>query len=430
MKGFKELFKDFENKCIDDFQYKRASLIAEYNNKPSSEFYNVEPLFHNDDLSFYRRINYCLEYCLNENLESFIIDIFQNKGYKAEYRKYYINEIYTSKLTIGDYLVILGNYQLGTHFNELIRHWIDVADANKIKVCILFTCKNTIQSQNYINKVCNYFKNKNYDMTNITICTISDFIGEKISEKYKEIFDKLILNFEKKLKDEIGYQITEICNNKNMKKFRNDCKNIFLNFTYEPAPLAMPTEPLNQNDFNMIYDEFINKEKYKIMLSDYDFSDSFITSEWLFEKYKPSEELDNTCIVAGYLKSLEQLLTTVIWKIGKGKKIRGLHGIYEIDEEKKYKDSLDCTLGNLTNFIFTVNDCQTNTDLFLDNFKNKENIMDYLKEQLNKWVKNYRNGYFHKDNLKDITKVKEIRDETIYLYFMILGSFKINSKDF
>lgn len=423
MKGFKELFKDFENKCIDDFQYERTSLIAKYNNKPSIGFWRVEPLFYNDDLSLYKRINICLEYCLNENVEIFLKNVFENKGIEVRDEDNF--------LIINDYAIYLTNgFGDSMKLRFCINKCLEFSNKKNVKVYYVLTCKNSMQNLNAINNAYRCSIMNEIDSDKIKICTISDFIGEKFSEKYEEIFDKLIVNFEKKLKDEIGYQITEICNNKNMKKFRNDCKNIFLNFTYEPAPLAMPTEPLNQNDFNMIYDEFINKEKYKIMLSDYDFSDSFITSEWLFEKYKPSEELDNTCIVAGYLKSLEQLLTAVIWKIGKGKKIKGLHGIYEIDEEKKYKDSLDCTLGNLTNFIFSVNDCQTNTDLFLDNFKNKENIMDYLKEQLNKWVKNYRNGYFHKDNLKDITKVKEIRDETIYLYFMILGSFKINSKDF
>ena len=88
--------------AIDDFQYKKALLIAEYNNKPSIRNWRCEPLFYNDDLSFYKRINICLKGCLNENLESFIIDVFQNKGYNAEYREYYINEIYTSELTIGD----------------------------------------------------------------------------------------------------------------------------------------------------------------------------------------------------------------------------------------------------------------------------------------------------------------------------------------
>jgi len=120
-------------------------------------------------------------------------------------------------------------------------------------------CKNSMHSLSAINNAYRRPMMKEIDSEKIKICTVSDFIGEKFSEKYKEIFDKLIVNFEKKLKDEIGYQITEICNNRNMKKFRNDCKNIFLNFIYEPTPLAMSTEPLNQNDFNMIYDEFIYK---------------------------------------------------------------------------------------------------------------------------------------------------------------------------
>jgi len=99
MKGFKELFKDFENKCIDDFRYKRASLITNYNNKPSSEFYNVEPLFHNDDLSFYKKINNCLEYCLNENVKIFLKNIIENKGIEVRDEDIF--------LMIDDYAIFL-----------------------------------------------------------------------------------------------------------------------------------------------------------------------------------------------------------------------------------------------------------------------------------------------------------------------------------
>jgi len=172
---------------------------------------------------------------------------------------------------------------------------------------------------------------------------------------------------------------------------------------------------------------YINKEKYKIMLSDYDFSDSFITSEWLFEKYKPSQELDNTCIVAGYLKSIEQLLCGIIWKIAKGKKIRGLYDTYFINDDSKNDDAIYCTLGNLIHFISNENTISVIDDLYLDNLANKQSFINYLNEQLKKWKKNYRNGYFHKDNLKDLNRVKEIRDETIYLYFLILGSLKIDA---
>ena len=167
-------------------------------------------------------------------------------------------------------------------------------------------------------------------------------------------------------------------------------------------------------------DNFLKEKWYEIMVGESDFARSFLTSEWIFKKYLYNENLDNTYIVAGYLKSVEQLLWDIIFRLGQGKYIRGL-AIQETDN-----DDIDKTLGSLEYFITSYE----NDDIFDRVFAySKHFLMRYLRSKLRIWRTYYRNGYFHKDNLKDEEKIKKIREETIYIYFLLLGSVDLSKDD-
>ena len=87
---------------------------------------------------------------------------------------------------------------------------------------------------------------------------------------------------------------------------------------------------------------------------------------------------------------------------------------------------INATLGSLQRFLSDY----SNQDLFLDAFGDgRRFVSDYLKQQISFWRDNYRNGYFHKHNLNDLEKVKQIRNQTIFLYMMILGSLDLRTED-
>ena len=111
---------------------------------------------------------------------------------------------------------------------------------------------------------------------------------------------------------------------------------------------------LNNYNFGNIKNRFIAQGRYSLLLGNRDFAKSFLTSEWLFKKYFSLEEMDNTFIVAGYLKSIEQLLWDIIYLIGQGRQIRG--GTVEEDNG----NAIDTTLGSLQRFITNYD----NADLF------------------------------------------------------------------
>ena len=172
-----------------------------------------------------------------------------------------------------------------------------------------------------------------------------------------------------------------------------------------------------------MYNLFINKKRYKILFGNRSFAKSYLTSEWLFKKYVMLPEMDNTFIVSGYLKSVEQLLWDIL-------KIKGINRLIRTsnnsDASIDGSDDIDVTLGNIQYFLSDYD----NRDLFDKSFKkNQRAVSCYFRNQLGRWRNYYRNGYFHKDNLQDIKLVEIIRNQTIYLYFLILGSLSLNVSD-
>ena len=177
---------------------------------------------------------------------------------------------------------------------------------------------------------------------------------------------------------------------------------------------------LFESQRDTLFRNYIDRGLYKAMIGESAFADSFISSEWYYCIYSAVGALDQTGIVAGYLKSVEQLLYAVIGlKKNMGMTIRTSEKeIVEYTSDSE--DELGNTLGALQAFV------QHNGKALEVSSFVKRHIVDTIDE----WRDKQRNGYFHKDNLHDIDKVNEIREKAIYLYFLILGSWDIADTEF
>ena len=157
---------------------------------------------------------------------------------------------------------------------------------------------------------------------------------------------------------------------------------------------------------------------YKVLVGNSDFAISLLTSEWLYRQYGTIPGLDNTYVVTGYCKSIEQLLWRIISVVGKGRKI-GLSN----SEVGDNTSASDTTLGALKYFL----NATKNADLFNKIFgDNTFYVQRYLNYQLSEWIEHERNGNFHKHNLTP-ERVGIIREQTLYLYFLILGSLTLTN---
>lgn len=259
---------------------------------------------------------------------------------------------------------------------------------------------------------------------NVLEMTFEDFIFKMFGQEELDLFRESMISYKDEMHSVIGYQITEIFNESNLENLIEELKKYFNDFNYEHVRKRTINEiRVNKEKFNDLYDDsfkeiikrFIEEQRFSVFFGNKDFAKSFITSEWLYKQYVSVDGLDNTFIVAGYLKSIEQLLWNIIHLKGQGRLINSCGEEKEISE-----DYIKTTLGDLEHFISDY----SNLDLFEENNKF---AVRYLKEQLSLWRDRYRNGYFHKHQLDIKENVIKIREETIFLYSIILGLIKFDN---
>lgn len=269
---------------------------------------------------------------------------------------------------------------------------------------------------------------------------LEDLIEDAFGEEEKNCFLHVMSTFKAEMRKVIGYQVTELCTSENFLKFKDEVENILLQFDYQKVcddnfKKVLEEDvvlQLKEKNYNKIYKQFITRKYYKVLLSDKDFATSFLTSEWLLHKYGSNECLDNTYIVAGYLKSIEQLLWDIIYLTGENvKKFKTKNSavLPYMDINVQNAPDFDKTLGALENYLnFKGNRVSSgNQDLYVGFSSGAiAYVMDYLKAQIKYWRENHRNGYFHLDDLKNVEGIYEIREQTIYLYFLIIGSLKFD----
>lgn len=177
-----------------------------------------------------------------------------------------------------------------------------------------------------------------------------------------------------------------------------------------------------RNQVEILYQNYINRGLWRAMISNKNFAVSFISSEWYLQMYQLTENLDLTGIVAGYLKSVEQLLFSVVeLSKDKGITIKSKYHRDFIEYSTENEVSVDTTLGSLQR-VMAYN------DLFWPEVN--KYARHHIDQMLNDWREKQRNGYFHKDNLQSIERIEEIRNKALQLYFFILGASKISENQF
>ena len=284
------------------------------------------------------------------------------------------------------------------------------------------------------------FINKMKNDQLIHACFLKDFFDLYFPGEY-DVFIEEINKFYLKSKNTIGYKSVLIPTKEAVEHFKKHIEDTILNWDYD---VALP-EDFHKENREHLKNNYITKGRYKAILSNKDFADSFITSEWSFKIYPITSELDHTGIVAGYIKSVEQLLKIIMeWYIDKPGIVAVANSYYDGKYIKKPKANtkrdkpikfLDYTTENEKNIQHSL--------AALENFlKFNENVIsmpkyvvNYLTDTIKEWRENQRNGYFHTDNFKEYDKennkkIVEIREKAFLLYFLILGSANINKENY
>lgn len=269
------------------------------------------------------------------------------------------------------------------------------------------------------------------DNSFIRFLTLRELFNEQFGELEFPIFLEYANRFNERARNLIGYKIMAIPTSDAISRFKLKTVCVLEKMKYDEL---LPSS-FDRNQYSIVYHNYIGRRLFELMVENTDFGDSFISSEWYYNVHTITGAIDQTGIVTGYLKSVEQLLYAVLkLYMGKGRRI-GISGakkdsfsgtIYGgkyIDFVQDNESYFDKTLGSLIHFIKSKNWYGNfyNADLFDVN----PGTIQFLIDELYKFKDIERNDHLHKDNLYTSEEVYAIRNRVFFLYFLILGSFSI-----
>lgn len=251
----------------------------------------------------------------------------------------------------------------------------------------------------------------------ITIKQFFEMLGVDDYEDFKEYVGRYNYDAEQML----GITVSAIPTKKAVIKHKKKIKERLLGCFYEDELRTV----FDEDEIADMKTWF--EKNYEVLTSDADFAKSFISSEWYYDLQVMTDGgIDQTAIVAGYLKSLEQLLISILLVLSEDENNEFLFWAKPEVKEQTGKQKLPLTKENQKLVLTMANNIlktiRPNKKDVLRKTKMTNRVLEYLEEYVDKT----RNGYMHKDNLYEWTDIQIIRTKTYAAYFMVLGTFFID----
>lgn len=250
------------------------------------------------------------------------------------------------------------------------------------------------------------------------------------TEEYERFFSSL-QQYNSKIKDLTGHSIIKNLSPNSLVNFKKKTEHEILNYKYEQLISKKIINKdkysfvLPEKDYLKMKEQFFDSGEYQILFGSKDFAESIVTAEWLNDSMKLAQSVDLTIIGLGYFKAVEQLLYDLMCihknerRLIKRKTItEGSPKNIELNDDTINGDLIDSTLGAMANFFKNIK----NQDVYRGDLS--KYAKNYIKEAIFKYAE-LRNGYFHKDNIHDPEIIKEIRDTTFELLFLLLGGYAL-----
>ena len=272
----------------------------------------------------------------------------------------------------------------------------------------------------------NFIQNPEDESNGTNIYSMGNYIKSEFGDVEYYKFNDFISYVNNYLKNNFGYSIIKNLIPNSLFGYKKDLETKLKTFDYLKEILLFNS---SFNNYEMLFSRYENF--FSFIISDKNFSISFITSEWLYDSLNKNAGIDLTTITMGYLKSIEQLLSYIMFLFVN-------HGLiipfyknntsndikYEKELTKKYyKNKINkLTLQNIKDFYKyekNINLYYTDSDI------SSKNIFFKLLDNIHV----LRNEYFHKKNLtgeKGITDVKQIRSNTFLLLYFIFSITNFN----
>lgn len=305
------------------------------------EIYNMEPLFCVSKKAFnlmrtvahysdYQILNVCREMCL-KLCGQYGIEAKQTPEYK---------EI--------DFMAIINGVKTGFFVTHAYKFMPDIKDAiedgivSVVNICLRFAKdgKEIVHKGN--SKAYGKYPYRDI-IENITIRQFFEMVG---SDEYGE-FLEYVGHYNYNAEQKLGITVSSIPTKSAMEKHKKKVKDDLLSSFYEDEMRKCFTS-MEISGMKKVF-----AEKCDTMLSDTDFAKSFLSSEWYYDlQIKTDVGLEQTAIVAGYLKSVEQLICSILLSMGDKYEFK-FHTTKEV-KEKTGEKRMELSLSNLKSLNITL----------------------------------------------------------------------------
>lgn len=416
-----DAIEQFKNVLINDFPIERDKLIAKAKKQQLNENY-LHPYICSDK---------------NEGLYRSIIDLFNSMH----------NEAFFQMLL--KFFKISDRYEVGTRRNKgdgtLLYRFVDKTNEKYYFIIISFGCS-IVDEQFFERKFLLYdyqayeniyfvfggkieaaalmalegIKPKNIDLQRALdgykVTNLLKFLKSFFNNETRKAVLNAMNAVQKSVEDLIGYSVTEICSQVSLAKFKEQKITDWAHYDYNALVGDTAVSP---SKIQKLIDKFVAQKRYRILFDGNLYSDSYITSEWFYQKYASNIKVTNfdmTAVVAGYFKSIEQLLDSFIVANGQDKVFEYRSGYDDVlVGDTNYKSML----GKIHKFLAR----EENRCLFEEQDRA---LQKYYLNKLKTWIDNCRNGFFHKDNIGEPETLALIRQETLSLYFYTLVMYRFD----
>lgn len=229
-----------------------------------------------------------------------------------------------------------------------------------------------------------------------------------------EVFLEYVKQFNYDAKIMLGLSVSPIPTQKAIQKKREKLMSEFDSFFFKNAlPITFTSDKL----------DFLQERFHRsgiFQLDSASFIDSFISSEWYFDLLTSTDGMmEQTAIVAGYLKAIEQFLFNLMLSR------EDLEFTLIPQKAQKRGEYVVLTKDNKSSLLSMANNLLVSIDINYGTALDKVYVNKIIGYDVQKFLHDFfthtRNGYFHKDNIYTYDEIKAIREQA-YCAFLLLGS--------
>lgn len=276
--------------------------------------------------------------------------------------------------------------------------------------------------------------------------SLESFFEEYFSPEEYRLYINMTREAVKRANEIIGLRTVRTMSGQNLSKFKETILSEYASISYQymyydfSEKSSKPWDYISEYDYDILNDSFIKNKLYQAFCGKEDFAKSFVTSEYLFRTVGKKELFDYTSVICGYTKSIEQLLYRLLqinltsssnrklWikpSVAKDKippsVIAEKHPSYEgilIPFKKEYEQYFsNIMLSPMIDFL----------EHNWNGWKVSNTSKNYIIECLRDYARSCRNEHFHKDNIYDFKTVERIRNNTILVFYYLLGGYRLTN---